>query len=171
MIWLVTGGAGCGKSTWAEKLVDSLPRENRYYIATMQVYDEESRRRVTRHRAQRADKGFITLEWEKDLDPAAIPQGSTVLLEDLVNLVANEMFDGGDAQRIVPALKKLAARCGHLVMVTNDVFADGVGYTGSMADYLKTLAHVNRQAALLADCAVEVVYSIPLPLKGEVPCL
>ena len=36
-------------------------------------------------------------------------------------------------------LKKLAARCGHLVMVTNDVFADGVGYTGSMADYLKTL--------------------------------
>ena len=67
MICLVTGGAGCGKSTWAEKLVDSLPRENRYYIATMQVYDEESRQRVARHRAQRADKGFTTIECEKDL--------------------------------------------------------------------------------------------------------
>ena len=59
MIVLVTGGSGCGKSTWAEKLADTLPRENRFYIATMQVYDEESRNRVQRHRMQRADKGFI----------------------------------------------------------------------------------------------------------------
>ena len=49
MIVLVTGGSGCGKSTWAEKLVASLPNENRVYIATMQVYDEESVKRVERH--------------------------------------------------------------------------------------------------------------------------
>ena len=55
MIVLVTGGSGCGKSTWAERLVETLPRENRVYIATMQVYDEESRQRVKRHREQRAD--------------------------------------------------------------------------------------------------------------------
>ena len=42
MIVLVTGGSGCGKSTWAEKLVSALPAEKRVYIATMQVYDEES---------------------------------------------------------------------------------------------------------------------------------
>lgn len=58
MIVLVTGGSGCEKSTWAEKLVASLPKENGVYIAIMQVYDEKSRRRVERHRAQRADKGF-----------------------------------------------------------------------------------------------------------------
>ena len=46
MIWLVTGGSGCGKSTWAEKLVQSLPGEKRIYIATMQVYDQESEKRV-----------------------------------------------------------------------------------------------------------------------------
>ena len=54
MIVLVTGGSGCGKSTWAEKLVSALPAEKRVYIATMQVYDEESVQRVARHRAQRA---------------------------------------------------------------------------------------------------------------------
>ena len=48
MIVLVTGGSGCGKSTWAEKLIASLPNENRVYIATMQVYDEESVKRVER---------------------------------------------------------------------------------------------------------------------------
>lgn len=171
MICLVTGGAGCGKSTWAEKLVSSLPRSNRFYIATMQVYDEESRQRVIRHRIQRADKGFTTIECEKKLSAAQVPQGSIVLLEDLVNLTANEMFDGGNAASIIPALTGLAQRCSHLVMVTNDVFADGVAYTGSMTDYLETLARVNQAAAQLADTVIEVVYSIPVPLKGEVPCL
>lgn len=171
MIVLVTGGSGCGKSTWAEKLIDTLPRENRFYIATMQVYDEESRNRVQRHRMQRADKGFITVECEKDLENAAVPGGATVLLEDLVNLTANEMFDGGDTARIVPALKKLALRCRHLIMVTNDIFSDGISYSPSVQAYLRQLAEINRCAAEMADAAVEVVYSIPIALKGDIPCL
>lgn len=171
MIMLVTGGSGCGKSTWAEKLIASLPEENRIYIATMQVYDEESRRRVARHRAQRADMGFCTIECEKDLASANVPEGSTVLLEDLVNLMANEMFDGGDTGRIVPALHDLAKKCRHLVMVTNDVFSDGVVYAESIQEYLHQLAEINRQAAELADGVVEVVYSIPIAVKGEVPCV
>mgnify|MGYP003310508089 CR=1 FL=1 len=75
MIVLITGGSGCGKSTWAEKLIASLPAEKRVYIATMQVYDEESLRRVERHRAQRADKGFMTIECEKDLASAPVEEG------------------------------------------------------------------------------------------------
>ena len=50
MIVLLTGGSGCGKSTYAERIVASLPEKKRVYIATMQVYDEESVRRVERHR-------------------------------------------------------------------------------------------------------------------------
>ena len=86
MIILVTGGSGCGKSTWAEKLVQSLPSGKRVYIATMQVYDRESEIRVQRHRAQRAGLGFRTVECEKDLASAPVEDGSVVLLEDLVNL-------------------------------------------------------------------------------------
>ena len=52
MIILLTGGSGCGKSTYAEKLIRRMPREKRVYIATMQVFDEESVKRVERHRAQ-----------------------------------------------------------------------------------------------------------------------
>lgn len=171
MIVLVTGGSGCGKSTWAEKLVTTLPNEDRVYIATMQVYDEESVKRVARHRAQRADKGFRTIECEKDIASADIKEGSIVLLEDLVNLMANEMFDGGDVSRIVPALKALAEKCRHLIMVTNDVFSDGIEYAESTREYLKKLAEINNAAAQIADCVVEVVYSIPVVLKGELPCV
>ena len=171
MIVLVTGGSGCGKSTWAEKLILSLQSGEKYYIATMQVYDEESRKRVERHRAQRADRHFVTLERDKDLAGAEIPEGSAVLVEDLVNLTANEMFDGGDIKRIVPALKELASRCSHLVMVTNDLFSDGETYSPSVTEYLRRLAEINARAAELADSAVEVVYSVPVALKGEVPCV
>ena len=100
-----------------------------------------------------------------------IPEGSTVLLEDLVNLMANEMFDSGDVERIVPALEALAKKCRHLVMVTNDVFSDGVAYAESTQAYLRQLAAINMKAAQLADCVVEVVYSIPLCVKGELPCV
>ena len=171
MIWLVTGGSGCGKSTWAEKLVRSLPGGPRVYIATMQVYDRESEDRVRRHRAQRAGLGFRTLECEKNLTAAQIDPESIVLLEDLVNLTANEMFDGGDPDRIVPDLRDLSARCRHLIMVTNDLFSDGEPYSPSVQEYLRRLAEINRQAAELADHVIEVVYSIPVALKGELPCL
>ena len=171
MIVLVTGGSGCGKSTWAERLIASMPEEQRVYIATMQVYDEESVRRVARHRAQRAHLGFMTIECEQNLAAAEIPQGSVVLLEDLVNLTANEMFSGGDVSRIVSALHDLAHRCRHLVMVTNDVFSDGGCYDESTQAYLRALAEINRSAAALADCVVEVVYSIPVALKGALPCV
>ena len=171
MIILLTGGSGCVKSTYAEKLITAMPRDRRVYIATMQVYDGESVRRVARHRAQRAGMGFVTVECEKDLASAPVEEGSVVLLEDLVNLVANEMFDGGNVARVVPALRSLARRCRHLVMVTNDVFSDGVAYEETTQAYLRALAEVNRQAAAMADYAAEVVYSIPVPLKGEAPCL
>lgn len=171
MIVLVTGGCGCGKSTWAEKLVSALPAENRVYIATMQVYDEESMQRVARHRAQRADKDFETIECEKDLALADVPEGSVVLLEDLVNLMANEMFDGGDVARIVPALDALAHKCRHLILVTNDVFSDGIRYPESTQEYLRQLASINAKAAKMADCVVEVVYSIPVCVKGALPCV
>ena len=80
MICLITGGSGCGKSTWAEKLVRSLPAGDRVYIATMQVYDRESEIRVQRHRAQRAGLGFRTVECEKDLAAVQVEAGSVVLL-------------------------------------------------------------------------------------------
>lgn len=166
MIALLTGGSGCGKSAYAEKLIDAMPRENRIYIATMRVDDGESVRRVARHRAARAGRGFETVERPKDLRGLTVPEGCAALLEDLPNLLANEMFDGGDWRAIVPGLRALAGRCDHLVIVTNDVFSDGVDYAPSTREYLRRLAEINAAAAALADYAAEVVYSIPVPFKG-----
>lgn len=171
MIVLVTGGSGSGKSAWAERAAAALPAQRRFYLATMRVYDPESERRVARHRAQRAGRGFETLERPVDIGGAAVAAGSLALLEDLPNLLANEMFGRGDPARILPGIRALAAKCAHLLIVTGEVFSDGGRYGAETLAYMRTLACLNREAAALADAAVEVVYSIPVPLKGELPCV
>lgn len=170
MIALVIGGSGSGKSAIAERLICALPAEKRIYLATMQAADEESRRRVLRHRAQRAGLGFVTVEAHRDVGKTPGTAGAAVLLEDLPNLVAGEMFGGGDAGHIEADLRRLAASSRHLVMVTGNLFADGLRYPAVTEAYLRRLAEVNRAAAALADYAAEAVCGVPAPLKGEAPC-
>ena len=97
MMILVTGGSGSGKSSFAEDCIVSFGNARRIYIATMYPFDEESKKRVKRHQAMRQGKGFDTLECYTGLVRAAIPEGSTVLLECMSNLVANEMFQENGA--------------------------------------------------------------------------
>ena len=168
---LVTGGSGSGKSVWAEKWLRKLDCPKKFYIATMQVCDSESARRVERHRAQRRDLGMETLEKEKDLGALTLEQGSVILLEDIPNLLANEMFDGGRPENIVQDIQRLLNVCAHAVIVTNDVFSDGVSYEDGTDAYLRALAGINTELAKICDCALEVVFSIPVPIKGELPCV
>ena len=62
MITVITGGSGSGKSAYAEQMVLEAGDLNRIYIATMFPFDEESHRKIARHRAMRAEKKFTTLE-------------------------------------------------------------------------------------------------------------
>lgn len=121
MLYLVTGGSGSGKSEYAETLVCNLCRKKgggeKYYIATMIPYGEETKKKIARHRELRKEKAFHTKECYLDLktfaqkewiqeDPAkgtAVHERTEqryVLLECMSNLVANELFEkDGMAQK------------------------------------------------------------------------
>ena len=71
---LIIGGAGSGKSAFAEAHVCRLAGR-RIYLATMTARDDESLLRIARHRLQRADSGFETLERGLGLADAEIPEG------------------------------------------------------------------------------------------------
>ena len=171
MIALVTGGAGCGKSYYAERLVRRLGTGRQLlYIATMDAYDDESRARVARHQARRAGFGFTTLECLKGLDALGVPPGSAAILECVPTLLSNEMFSpGGDPASIPRGVSRLAEICGDLVVVTNDVFSDGCTYDPATENYKRRLADIHRAVARMADRVVEVVYSIPVAVKGDLP--
>ncbi|MDE7428998.1 MAG: bifunctional adenosylcobinamide kinase/adenosylcobinamide-phosphate guanylyltransferase, partial [Lachnospiraceae bacterium] len=48
MMILVIGGSGSGKSSYAEEVAGSVSEEDmkKYYLATMQIFDEEGRKKV-----------------------------------------------------------------------------------------------------------------------------
>lgn len=170
MIILVMGGSGSGKSEFAEQCCMQLKAKNRYYLATMQVFDEESRSRVARHRRMRSDKGFQTIEQPTHLEQVDLLPDSTVLLECLSNLAANEMFDpqgrGSESDQVIAAgLRRLAGQVRHLVIVSADIFADGVEYDAQTKAYQRLLAKLNAAAAELADEVYEVVCKIPICVK------
>ena len=170
MLTLVIGGAASGKSAYAESLTLKLPLP-RYYVATMQVWDEECAKRVEKHRAMRKEKQFETIESPISIDKIRIPNRGIVLLEDLGNLTANELYDpagAGEAaaSAILDGLSQLAAQCEHLIVVSNEVFSGGAGYAGDTDRYLKALAQVNNGLAARADAVVRVVCGIPVSYKG-----
>ena len=173
MLAIVTGGSASGKSEYAEALAVRLGKDRLVYLATMIPYDEECRRRIQRHREMRKDKGFSTVECPVGLKSVQVPKGSTVLLECLSNLVANERFDPSGCREGVPdavmeGIQSILSQGANLVVVSNEVFSDGVAYDPDTEAYLADLGELNRRIAGQAELAVEVVCSIPVIHKGEI---
>ncbi|MBQ9200392.1 MAG: bifunctional adenosylcobinamide kinase/adenosylcobinamide-phosphate guanylyltransferase [Lachnospiraceae bacterium] len=197
MMILVYGGSGSGKSAFAEQRITELNDSGvpLYYLATMQVYGDEDRERVRRHRMLRKDKGFITLEQPRDIGLVVDRLGKgDVLLECMSNLVANEMFRTEEAVeglgeklddnandehymddklifykclviKIKNDIAALNKSCDNLVVVSNNVFEDGIKYDKSTMEYIKALGDINRYLAGLSDEVWEVVAGIPIRVK------
>lgn len=168
MLTLIIGGSGSGKSAFAEAHVCKLPGK-RIYLATMQPFDDESRARISRHRMQRAALDFETTERYCDLASLRLPNGANVLLEDLSNLLANEMYSpaSGGAEAARKGLVHLMNTCENLTVVTNEVFSSGSDYAEESLRFMRQLAGLNRELARRADLAIEVVCGLPNVLKGE----
>lgn len=166
MVILVTGGSGSGKSAYAESRIETFTNgQKKYYLATMQIYDEEGKRKVERHRRMREGKGFETIEQPVAIGDAAakIEKGAVVLLECISNLTANEMFAPNPVstsdtveERIIRGIVRIMERADTLLIVTNNVFEDGCVYDSSVTEYIRVLGRINRRLAVLAGQVIEV---------------
>lgn len=171
---VVLGGSGSGKSEYAEGLLSRAPSvTNRYYLATMQVYDEDGRRKVDRHRRLRQGKGFETIERPRDVGHACQDPKAALLLECTSNLVANEMFQetvqdaSWTVEKVCADLEQLRESVGRLIVVTNNVFEEGESCDPGTREYVRALAQINGWLTRTADRVVEVVVGIPIVIKGE----
>ena len=167
MTELVIGGSGSGKSAFAEAELAKWPGR-KIYLATMLPGGKEAEERIARHRQQRAGRGFETVEQGLGLDKLQIPKGAAVLLEDLGNLLANELFspEGGGREAAERGLRNLEGQCGKLIVVTVDVFAGGYSYEAETLRYLEELARLNRSLAGRAESVTELQCGLPNRLKG-----
>lgn len=191
MLHLVIGGSASGKSEYGERLVvdyyknavqDTKIAENEkaalYYVATMYPYDEESVKRIEKHQRLRAGKGFETIEcpyhFKKTMEQAIVSdkrKTSFILLECMSNLLANEMymeegavFDEESAKKeIIEPVLEVAKQVADFVIITNEIFSDGMDY-GSSEKYIALLGFINKELAKHADDVTEVVCGIPVKI-------
>ena len=101
---------------------------------------------------------------------------SAILLEDLSNLLANEMFlkkrltvieeqEEEIEEEIENGITALSNHSANLVIVSNNIFEDGIEYDEETKRYMKALGELNRRIAGFSDEVYEVVCGIPIMLK------
>ena len=173
MTTIVTGGSKCGKSSFAEDILNGF-QGGKIYIAAMRPYGEEAQKAIQRHRKMRDGKGFVTVEKYTDIHKLNIPLNSAVLLECMGNLLANEMFAEekmcDPSEKIIAGIRHISESCEHFVIITNQVGGDGITYPEGTAEYIRLIGKINSEIAAFADNVIECVFGIPIVLKGKIPC-
>jgi len=162
MLTVVLGENNSGKSAYAESLAVEYAAEEGgklYYIATMMPYGDDGQDRVKRHRAQRTGKGFMTIESPSTVARLGIAVGSTILIEDISNLLANKIFESGqtgstgeaEAEAVLNEILELSER--RNVVAVTITGLSGEGYSEETINYIRALDVLNTALVDYADKA------------------
>jgi adenosylcobinamide kinase/adenosylcobinamide-phosphate guanylyltransferase len=174
----ISGGCKNGKSSLAEAIAGSQRgKDPLWYIATMIPRDEEDRARIRRHVAERAGKGFETLECGTELlhGLASVDPAGAFLLDSVTALLSNEMFFPGGGydpragERVAGDLRRLAVSVKNIVFVSDYLYCDAGHYDDFTETYRRALAECDAALAETCDTVVEVFSGNRIVYKGDLP--
>lgn len=165
---LISGGCKNGKSSLAQDLACEYAKKTGcrpIYFATMIPQDREDEERIEKHRADRKDMGFITIECGKNLSETIknMEAGRAVLFDSLTALVANELFDQEDfrnpslPEKLKSDLSALIEKSDSVIFVSDGIFSDGKIYDETTELYRRILAETENFIAQKCDKVVEMV--------------
>ncbi len=172
----VVGGTRSGKSDYAQHRAERVAGR-RCFIATGTAVDDEMRERIERHRANRDQRSWTTIEEPLDLGSVLVadPAYDVYLIDCLTLWISNLLLqdtlcESTAAERVLDrAVADLLAACdqrtAQIVLVSSEVGL-GVVPENRLARLYRDL--VGRCNRLIADRADEVVFvscGLPLHLK------
>lgn len=170
-VTLVLGGVRSGKSRYGQTLAERAA--NVGFIATAQPVDDEMRRKIDRHRADRS-AAWATFEEPLAVDRIVREQSGNfdlLLIDCLTLYVSNLMTKApGDGSAIDEHIDALCAAiegasCS-IVMVSNEVGSGIVPAFPAGRLFRDLLGETNQRMARLADHVIFMVAGLPLALKG-----
>ena len=174
---LVTGGARSGKSLFAQELAERLGSE-KIFVATCPVMDEELKERVEKHKKQREDRGWQTIEETVDLERVLgdVVRHDVVLIDCLTLWISNLLHHFMDqgihltedhvsqlCRKVLLVSKKAL---GTVIMVTNEVGMGIVPVNPLARKYRDLLGRCNQVMAQGADEVIFMISGIPMRIKG-----
>lgn len=168
---LLTGGSACGKSSLAEKILQKADGD-RFYIATMIPYGEDGKAKVERHIKLREGKNFKTIEKYLNINEIELPPDSSVLLECICNLTANEMFERDGAaddaiSAVLDGVEHIRGHAKNTIVITNEVGNDGGIYDKPVLKYIRNMGVINSTLTERFSNVYEMCCGIPIKIKGE----
>jgi adenosylcobinamide kinase / adenosylcobinamide-phosphate guanylyltransferase len=171
---LVLGGVRSGKSRHAQNLAEQSKRVT--FVATAECRDdEEMRRKIERHRAERPIR-WTTVEEPLYLGRVLRSVGENcdvVLIDCLTLFCANLMEAHGDDEGSLQGhlddlcLALEAATC-KVILVSNEVGSGVVPAYALGRRFRDLVGETNQRVAAIADTVLLMIAGIPLPLKGSV---
>lgn len=167
MIHYITGGERSGKSSYAQKLAESLS-DSPYYLATSRIWDKDFEKRVERHKNDR-DERWTTIEEEKEISKV-IPNNSVVVIDCVTLWLTNLYLDTENnvekalelASIEIENLSKIKSQ---IIIISNEI-GMGVHAQNHIArKFTELQGWTNQLIANKADKAIFIVSGLPLKLK------
>ncbi|MEK5039989.1 bifunctional adenosylcobinamide kinase/adenosylcobinamide-phosphate guanylyltransferase [Sporosarcina sp. FSL K6-3457] len=176
----ISGGVRSGKSAYAERqLVEEaqLHDGRLVYIASGLATDSEMQARIERHRQDRSDQNWTTLEQSAKLEEVlpAIQQGDYVLWDCLTTWLANELYEGWETgipclgqagcmeqkvQTLYATIDTLLMTAKHLTIVSNEVLDELPSTYEETNCYRQWIGRIHQQLVATADTAIEMDYGL-----------
>lgn len=163
----ITGGQRSGKSSYAQKLAESLTG-NPVYLATSRIWDDEFKARVQRHQSDRGEN-WQTIEEEKQLSKLNL-EGRVVLLDCITLWLTNIFYD--NQYQVDRSLDEAKREWQHftgqnftLIVVSNELGMGVIPDNEASRKFTDLQGWMNQHIAAMADEVFLMVSGIPVKIK------
>ncbi|MCZ2257498.1 bifunctional adenosylcobinamide kinase/adenosylcobinamide-phosphate guanylyltransferase [Sporosarcina sp. G11-34] len=167
----ISGGVRSGKSAYAEQLLVTQNKGRLIYIASGSATDSEMSDRIQRHRHDRSEFNWTTIEQPMNLEEVIpfIKQGDFVLWDCVTTWLAHELYN--DEKTAMTAIEKTESRlyetieelltiATHLVIVSNELFDELPSHYEKVRLYSQILGRIHTKLVEKSNTAIEMDYGI-----------
>ncbi|REB05934.1 threonine-phosphate decarboxylase [Sporosarcina sp. BI001-red] len=181
----ISGGVRSGKSVYAEQLVRTGANQTGgrlVYIASGTATDDEMAERIARHRLDRANDGWTTIEQPTHLEDVLpkLQASDHVLWDCVTTWLGNEAFEGWESgtpcilkpecmeqkvSTLLDTIEQIQNRTNQLVIVSNEVFDEPLKTEEVTRTYTHILGRLHQAIVGKADTAIEMDSGLPIVHK------
>ena len=185
----VIGGVRSGKTSWTEQQavnIASTQTGRLVYLASGVAFDEEMTTRINRHKEDRLNQQWITIEQPVDLMSCTkkLQPGDIVVWDCLTTWLTNELIHTMDEKQskvsqamLEQYIKKelqtfiswATANLATLFVISNEVLSEKAFEEGFTAVYQKMIGELHQSIVSSSEIAIEMEAGIPLIRKGAYP--
>ncbi|PKV51844.1 adenosylcobinamide kinase /adenosylcobinamide-phosphate guanylyltransferase [Aquimarina sp. MAR_2010_214] len=169
MLYYITGGERSGKSSYAQDLALQLSNTP-YYLATSRIWDDDHRKRIDRHIADR-DERWISIEEEKEISKV-IKKDSVVVIDCVTLWLTNYYMDTKNnielsLSQAKVEFDKLLDINATIIIISNEIGMGVHATTEIGRKFTELQGWMNQHIASYADKAVLMVSGIPVEIKNS----